>query len=152
MKKPNKDEVLKIMLVSSKLGDYEIKATDEKILSTLRGKYACGDPDKTLEFLKLWDDATIGLVKSIDHEVQLVGSENNCRVTCYLDSLLFALYARLESFEAMLYNTFEDEARNKLAAILRLFVNMLRSGKLITADIVCLRFQSTKSRRLRRPR
>ena len=36
----------------------------------------------------------------------------------------------------MLYNVFDDDKRKKLSSLLRLFVNMLRSGKLITADIV----------------
>ena len=35
----------------------------------------------------------------------------------------------------MLYNTFNDVPRNKLAFLLRLWVNLLRSGRLITTDI-----------------
>lgn len=46
------------------------------------------------------------------------------------------MFARLDSFEAMLYNSFDDVPRKKLAGLLRLWVNMLRSGKLITTDIV----------------
>lgn len=66
----------------------------------------------------------------------MVGSENRNYVTCYLDALLFAMFARLDSFEAILYNSFEDEPRKKLSGMLRLWVNMLRSGKLITVDLV----------------
>lgn len=60
------------------------------------------------------------------------------RVTasCYLDSILFAMFARLDSFEAILYNMFEDEKRKKLSALLRLFTNIIRSGKLVTVDII----------------
>lgn len=38
----------------------------------------------------------------------------------------------------MLYNVFdeEDEKRRKLGALIRLFVNLLRTGKLVTTDIV----------------
>lgn len=38
----------------------------------------------------------------------------------------------------MLYNSFDDAPRTKLAALLRLWVNMLRGGKLITTDITKL--------------
>ena len=67
--------------------------------------------------------------------LKLLGAENRKGVTCYLDSILFAMFSRLDSFEPMLYNTFEDNARNKLGMLLRLWVNLLRSGKLITTDI-----------------
>ncbi|KAF3935490.1 hypothetical protein ABW19_dt0200263 [Dactylella cylindrospora] len=36
----------------------------------------------------------------------------------------------------MLYNVFDDDKRKKLSSLLRLFVNMLRSGKLITTDLI----------------
>ena len=68
--------------------------------------------------------------------VKLLGAENRQNVTCYLDSLLFAMFARLDCFEAILYNSFDDEPRRKLSILLRLWVNMLRSGKFITTDIV----------------
>ena len=76
----------------------------------------------------------------MDYEpsVKLLGAENRKGVTCFLDSILFAMFSRLDSFEAMLYNTFEDNARNKLGMLLRLWVNLLRSGKLITTDITQL--------------
>ena len=59
-------------------------------------------------------------------------------VTCYLDALLFAMFARLDAFEAMLYDNFDDEPRKKLAAILRLWVNLLRTGQLIKVELVSL--------------
>jgi hypothetical protein len=65
----------------------------------------------------------------------MLGAENRGAVTCYLDSLLFAMFAKLESFECMLKNDLPDEPPRKLAALLRLWVNMLRSGKLIEADM-----------------
>lgn len=45
------------------------------------------------------------------------------------------MFSRLDSFEAMLYNSFDDVSRNKLGFVLRIWVNLLRSGKLITTDI-----------------
>ena len=66
----------------------------------------------------------------------MLGAENRQNVTCYLDALLFAMFARLDSIEAMLFDSFTDEPRKKLAAMLRLWVNLLRTGKLITVDLV----------------
>lgn len=48
--------------------------------------------------LVLHDEASCGIVKEIN-KVRLLGAENNGKVTCYLDSLLFALFARLDLFE-----------------------------------------------------
>lgn len=66
----------------------------------------------------------------------MLGAENRGNVTCYLDALLFAMFAKLTAFECMLKNDLADEPQNKLAALLRLWVNMLRSGKLIHEDMV----------------
>jgi uncharacterized protein YfdQ (DUF2303 family) len=66
----------------------------------------------------------------------MLGAENRGNVTCYLDSLLFAMFAHLTAFESMLKNDLENEPQRKLAALIRLWVNMLRSGKLIHTDMV----------------
>ena len=66
----------------------------------------------------------------------MAGAENRGAVTCYLDSLLFAMFARFDAFEKMLKREFEDEPRRKLATVLRLWVNLLRSGELIHTDTV----------------
>ena len=89
-----------------------------------------------MRLLLLFEDTYEGLVKTYDPSTKLLGAENRDGVTCYLDALLFAMFARLDSFEAMLYNSFDDLPRKKLAGLLRLWVNMLRSGRLITRDIV----------------
>lgn len=67
--------------------------------------------------------------------VHMLGAENRGMVTCYLDSLLFAMFAKLEAFECMLKADLPDEPQRRLAALLRLWVNMLRSGKLIRIDM-----------------
>ncbi|KAK9369239.1 ubiquitin carboxyl-terminal hydrolase-domain-containing protein [Lipomyces kononenkoae] len=66
----------------------------------------------------------------------MLGAENLNNVTCYLDSLLFAMYARLESFEPILYKVYDDGPLRKLSTLIRMWVNMLRAGKLITTDIM----------------
>jgi len=102
----------------------------------LRSLAAKGDKDKALELLLVLEDSLEGIVKDYDPSVELLGAVNRQAVTCYLDALLFAMFARLDSFEAMVYDNFADAPRRRLAALLRLWVNMLRSGKLITVDIV----------------
>lgn len=65
----------------------------------------------------------------------MIGAVNREFVTCYIDSLLFAMFARLDSFESILSVEFTDPAANTLAIIIRFWVNMLRTGRLITTDI-----------------
>lgn len=104
----------------------------------LRSKFADGDPDKAVELLTVLEDSATGILRDYTPSIKLLGAENRQYVTCYLDALLFAMFARLDCFEAILFNTFDDDPRQKLALILRLWVNMLRSGILITTDIVRL--------------
>ena len=84
----------------------------------------------------LLQESEEGIIKSYDPTVKLLGAVNREGVTCYLDALLFAMFARLGSFEAMLYNNFEEANKKRMATLLRLWVNTLRLGKLITTDIV----------------
>lgn len=86
----------------------------------------------------LLQDSEDGLIRLYNPSILLLGAVNRGGVTCYLDALLFAMFARLGSFEAMLYEKFEDGPKKSLATVLRLWVNMLRAGKLITVDIVRL--------------
>ncbi|KAI6854584.1 cysteine proteinase [Hortaea werneckii] len=94
-----------------------------------------GDAEAAFRYLVLLQDTVEGIVKPYDPDTKLQGAVNRDSVTCYLDALLFAMFARLDSFEAMLYDNFEDLPRRKLAGLLRIWVNMLRTGRLITTDI-----------------
>lgn len=96
------------------------------------------DIDKAYDVLVLANESIEGELKDFDPNVQMVGAINRNMVTCYLDALLFAMFARLDSFEAMLYDNFDDEPRKKLAAILRLWVNLLRTGQLIRVELVSM--------------
>ena len=91
----------------------------------------------------LLQESEEGIIKSYDPNVKLLGAVNRDGVTCYLDALLFAMFARLGSFEAMLYKNSENTPK-RLATLLRLWVNLLRGGHLITADIV--RYQTCITR------
>ena len=84
----------------------------------------------------LLEDTYEGLVKTYNPNTKLLGAVNREGVTCYLDALLFAMFARLDSFEAMLYGSISDPTRKRLAGLLRLWVNLLRTGRLIPVDVV----------------
>jgi hypothetical protein len=110
--------------------------SDELIRYALNSKFAVGNVDKAVELLQLQQKAFGGIVQPYNPNVQMLGAENRGNVTCYLDALLFAMFAKLSAFECMLKNDSTDESQRKLAALIRLWVNMLRSGKLIYTDMV----------------
>ncbi|KAL6706717.1 hypothetical protein ACN47E_005259 [Coniothyrium glycines] len=93
------------------------------------------DLDKAYDLLVLANESIEGELKDYNPNVTMLGAVNRNMVTCYLDALLFAMFARLDSFEAMLYDNFDDEPRKKLAAVLRLWVNLLRTGQLIKVEL-----------------
>lgn len=108
---------------------------DAQILWALRSQAANGDADTAYGLLMAMSDASEGIVTPYNPYTKMLGAQNRQGVTCFLDATLFSMFSRLDSFEAMLYNTFDDVPRNKLAFLLRLWVNLLRAGKLITTDI-----------------
>ncbi|KAI9729969.1 MAG: hypothetical protein M1834_006167 [Cirrosporium novae-zelandiae] len=135
-KAADKDEEKKVKALAKKINRLGVADLKEaQCRYALRTKYSEGDVDKAYELLVLYEDAMEGIVRDYNPETKLLGAENRQNTTCYLDALLFAMFARLGNFEAILYNTFDDEPRKRLSTFLRLWVNMLRSGKLITTDI-----------------
>ncbi|KAJ8125363.1 hypothetical protein O1611_g8275 [Lasiodiplodia mahajangana] len=109
---------------------------DENILYALNLKYSSMDVDKAVEILELQQASLLGEILSYNPNIRMLGAENRGNVTCYLDALLFAMFAKLDAFECMLKADIrDDEPRKKLAVFLRLWVNMLRSGKLIETDM-----------------
>ncbi|KAK5109434.1 hypothetical protein LTR62_006993 [Meristemomyces frigidus] len=94
-----------------------------------------GDSEAAYKLLLLLQWTYEGIVQAYNPQTKLLGAVNRENVTCYADALLFAMFARLDSFEAMLYDSFDDTPRKTLAGVLRLWVNLLRSGKLITTDV-----------------
>lgn len=116
----------------------QTKAQEAMVAYALRSKYASKKSDKAFELMLAMSDSWEGLLTDYNPDTKLLGAENRGGITCYLDSTLFAMFSKLDSFEAMLYNSFSDEPRNRLAMLLRLWVNLLRRGKLITTDITSL--------------
>ncbi|KXJ92965.1 ubiquitin carboxyl-terminal hydrolase-domain-containing protein [Microdochium bolleyi] len=112
-----------------------VNLNDEHIRYAIRHGYSAGDIDKAIELLALQRKSFQGNIIPYNPNTHMLGAENRGAVTCYLDSLLFAMFAKLESFECMLKHDLENPAAARLAALLRLWVNMLRTGKLIEADM-----------------
>ncbi|KAI4251677.1 MAG: hypothetical protein LQ352_004720 [Teloschistes flavicans] len=112
---------------------------DSDISYALHSHYANGNPQKAFELMKLLKEAEAGLIRPYDPHVEMLGAVNREGTTCYLDSLLFAMFTRTKVFEAMLYSpTFNSEEKQRLATLLRLWVSQLRTGKLITTDLTML--------------
>ena len=110
--------------------------TEANVVYAVNAPSANGNEEEASRLCILLEDTYEGLVKGYNPNTRLLGAVNREGVTCYLDALLFAMFARLDSFEAMLYHSLEDTPRKKLAGLLRLWVNLLRTGRLITVDIV----------------
>lgn len=113
--------------------------SSEHIRDIMATKFADGDPKRTADFIDIEQKAQAGIIVSYDPSVHMVGAENRESVTCYLDALLFAMFSKLDAFECMLKTDFTlEDPRYKLVNLLRIWVNMLRSGKLIRTDLTKL--------------
>ncbi|KAK4230429.1 ubiquitin carboxyl-terminal hydrolase 14 [Podospora fimiseda] len=135
-KEVEEKEAAKVETISKRLAELNYhEISKELIRYALDSKFAGGDVDKATELLQLQQKAFAGIIQPYNANVEMLGAENRGNVTCYLDALLFAMFAKLTAFECMLKNDSTDENQRKLAALLRLWVNMLRSGKLIPTDM-----------------
>ncbi|KAJ6155576.1 hypothetical protein N7470_006142 [Penicillium chermesinum] len=124
----------KVKAIEKKIRDLRITTLEESnVIYALRS--TAEDKDEAFELLLILKDSIEGVVREYTPSIKLLGAENRGGVTCYLDALLFAMFARLDCFEPILYTSFDDEPRQKLVTLLRFWVNLLRSGKLIKADI-----------------
>ncbi|GKU01377.1 unnamed protein product [Fusarium langsethiae] len=120
----------------------ELNITDvtaDHVTDIMATKFADYDTDKTVKFIDMEQKAAAGIITPYDPSVDMVGAENRGNVTCYLDALLFSMFAKIDAFECMLKNDFpEEDNRNKLVNLLRMWVNMLRTGNLVHTDMTKL--------------
>lgn len=124
-------KAIRLRLMESK----GVQIRDSTILWALHSKLTAGNDDLAYNFLLAMSDASEGIISAYNPSVRLRGAVNRQGVTCFLDATLFAIFSRLDSFEAMLYKSFADLPRQRLSFLLRLWVNMLRTGQLVTTDI-----------------
>ncbi|KAG9299268.1 hypothetical protein G9A89_013916 [Geosiphon pyriformis] len=81
-------------------------------------------------------NAEEGLVAEINKDVVMVGSENDRVTSCYIDSVLFAMFARMRAFDGLLVGEPKSPNASNLLVHLRLFVNRLRSGNFLNAQMI----------------
>lgn len=115
-------------------------ATSSNVRFAMDNNYSQGSVQKAVELIQFFKDAADGVLVPVvnrqRHYYKLLGADNYRGVTCYIDALIFAMFARLESFEPILFKNFEHDSRKEyLSTFLRFYVNLLRSGKPITTDI-----------------
>ncbi|KAG0301033.1 hypothetical protein BGZ98_008673 [Dissophora globulifera] len=119
--------------------------------------------DHTMQYCQDLIQAVQGSLVPVRQEIQLGGAVNDQMTSCYIDSLLFAMFARLSAFEGLLNVNLDAESDSDsdsggevarvdprreeekqdallhthlLQTWLRMFVNQLRSGRLIQAHVV----------------
>ncbi|KKP06497.1 hypothetical protein THAR02_01371 [Trichoderma harzianum] len=133
-------EVAKIEDILHRLDELHImNITEEHVRDILGTKFVGGDLERAVQFIDIEQKSSSGIIVPYDPSVQMVGAENRSAVTCYIDSLLFAMFSKLDAFECMLKTNFpEDDPRHRLVILLRIWVNMLRTGKLIRTDLTKL--------------
>lgn len=109
---------------------------DARIAYALRAHAVGGDVTKAMDLIMLFEDSVGGVLRPFNPHIKHFGAENRQKVSCWVDSLLFAMYFVSNVFEALLYKEYQqDDPLKRLVITLRLWVNMLRSGRLITTDI-----------------
>ena len=135
-KKAEKEHEKKVKGIAERLRHYGLdNIIEANIEYALHHVTPQGDPEAAFKLLVLLEDTYSGIVKPYDPNVKLAGAVNKQGVSCYLDAVLFSIFVRLDSFEAMLYDNYTDPKQKRLGGLLRLWVNLLRSGRLITTDI-----------------
>ncbi|CAG8454390.1 1845_t:CDS:2 [Ambispora gerdemannii] len=87
------------------------------------------------EYCRDMVEAEEGLVNEVNNNVCMVGAENDRGTSCYIDSLLFAMFARMRAFDGLLYVEPEKPDASDLLVHLRLFVNRLRSGSFLNTQM-----------------
>ncbi|KAJ2812247.1 hypothetical protein H4S07_001530 [Coemansia furcata] len=96
------------------------------------------DADAATRRIQILYLTRVGVLYDVDPRIQMCGAVNSGGTTCYIDSLLMALFGTQHSCDGLLYmrGDLGSEAANQLQAVCRLVVNYLRAGELIDANLV----------------
>ncbi|CDK27288.1 unnamed protein product [Kuraishia capsulata CBS 1993] len=132
------------------------KRNADEVTVALTSPFSDGSVSKAFKFVRFFDLAIASKLMSASAfyrqlpplatswEIPLVGMDNWNKVLCYLDSLLFALFARMESFDHLVVPRALDERMTpalahqvaELRTLLRFVVNLLRAGEQVTTDVM----------------
>lgn len=115
-----------------------------QVIAVLKSPFSLGgDVARAYFLIRVFQLSTQGFFITNDDidlcgdEIRLVGAENWENVMCYMDALLFSMFAKLDSFEPVLFllNQSPNPLVGRLSGLLRVYVNLLRLGNLITTDL-----------------
>lgn len=113
-----------------------------EVIAILKSPLTGGDLNRTFYILRMFQLSTEGWfltnsrIDKLGNKLTYVGAENWDNVLCYMDALLFAMFANLDSFEPILFIPNQnDPLVAQLSALLRVYVSLLRLGYLITTDL-----------------
>ncbi|KAJ4145438.1 hypothetical protein LMH87_004289 [Akanthomyces muscarius] len=134
------EEDAKVEEILRRLDELNItNVSSEHIRGMLGTRFGDGDAKDAAEFINIEQKSAAGTIVPYNPNVQMLGAENRGGVTCYLDALLFSMFCKLDAFEGMLKAEFPvGDPKAKLVNLLRVWVNLLRSGKLINVDLTRL--------------
>ncbi|GEQ72061.1 hypothetical protein JCM33374_g5747 [Metschnikowia sp. JCM 33374] len=141
-----------VVQVKSFFGADLPQPSTSQVIVSLKSPFSQGDVVKAFHFIRFFQLSDSGFFITNDgfdragSPIELRGAENWEHVMCYLDALLFSMFANLESFEPILFlsNQHPNALVTQLSGLLRVYVNLMRSGNLITTDVTqkiceCLR-------------
>ncbi|KAI9298891.1 cysteine proteinase [Neoconidiobolus thromboides FSU 785] len=95
------------------------------------------DVYETTQYLTCLALAEVGILVSVNETNQLLGVENAAGTSCYIDTILFAMYSHETTFDCLLQSKkLQDKLSESLQTLCRFFVNLLRSNLLVRAEIV----------------
>ncbi|KAJ2132268.1 hypothetical protein GGF48_001041, partial [Coemansia sp. RSA 921] len=120
------------VLLAQQLGTSALNRSEvRRILAQARG-----DADAARRQVQLLLRTRDGIVYNVDSRVRQRGAEN-ADSTCYIDSVLAALFASHTACDGLLYmRDLGSDAANGLQAMCRLLANYLRAGELISAELM----------------
>lgn len=113
---------------------------DDQILFCLNSIYANGNVEKAHQILLVFHNSLSGVIYPYDPKITMLGAQNSRGVTCWLDSFLASLFTVPTQFQELLNNFYEDPLKQNLIQLIRLWVNLMRSGILIEVNIVSFAF------------
>ncbi|ATZ58724.1 hypothetical protein BCIN_16g04250 [Botrytis cinerea B05.10] len=129
----DQEKISRIRSLLESDGHNDVK--DDQILFCLNSIYANGNVEKAHQILLVFHNSLSGVIYPYDPKITMLGAQNSRGVTCWLDSFLASLFTVPTQFQELLNNFYEDPLKQNLIQLIRLWVNLMRSGILIEVNI-----------------